>query len=143
MTPPLHSVSTPAVPRHASSLHRRFLVSVGISGAAAIVLLAWGANAAFTAVAARDGGLRDAQVGILIGVTLLLVALSALLAVLHHFLSRRISRPATELAEAAEAVAAGDFSVQLRRSSSDDEMGRLTRAVGAMIVELRRLGLVA
>ena len=139
MTPPLNSVSTPAVPRHASSLHRRFLASVGISGAAAILLLAWGANAAFTAVTARDGGLRDARVGILIGVTVLLVALSALLAVLHHFLSRRISRPATELAEAAEAVAAGDFSVQLRRSSSDDEMGRLSRAVGAMIVELRRL----
>ena len=131
----------PAIARSggAPSLHRRFLASVGVGGTVAILILAWGADAAFTAVAARDGGLRDARTGIVAGVAVLLAALAALLVVLHLFLARRFSRPATELAEAAEAVAAGDLSVQLRRHTGDDEMGRLGRAVEAMIVELRRL----
>jgi methyl-accepting chemotaxis protein len=103
-----------------------------------ILLLAWGANAAFTAVADREDGLRDARLGIAIGVVVLLLTLAALVAVLHYFLARRISRPATELAEAAEAVAAGDFTVRVR-NGADDEIGRLGRAVGAMIIELRRL----
>jgi methyl-accepting chemotaxis protein len=58
---------------------------------------------------------------------------------MNRFLVRRITSPTTELAVAAEAVAAGDFSVSLTRASSDDEIGRLSRAVAAMIVELRRL----
>lgn len=124
--------------RATTSLHRRFLAAVGLVGAAGIFLLAWGANAAFTAVADRDGGLRDARVGIAIGVVVLLLTLAALVAVLHYFLARRISRPATELAEAAEAVAAGDFTVRVHHGA-DDEIGRLARAVGAMITELRRL----
>lgn len=124
--------------RRTTSLHRRFLAAVGLVGAVGILLLAWGANAAFTAVAAREGGLRDARLGIAIGVVVLLLTLAALVAVLHYFLARRISRPATELAEAAEAVAGGDFTVRVRHGA-DDEIGRLSRAVGAMIVELRRL----
>ncbi|MFI5256598.1 MAG: methyl-accepting chemotaxis protein [Gemmatimonadales bacterium] len=125
--------------RGASSLHRRFLLWVGFGGATAILLLAWGAEAAFTVVAARDGGLHDARTGILIGVAVLAAALAVLLGLLHSFLAGRFSRPAMELADAAELVAAGDFSVRLRRHAADDEMGRLGRAVGAMIVELRRL----
>jgi methyl-accepting chemotaxis protein len=69
----------------------------------------------------------------------LIVVLVALLAAMNGFLERRISVPARQLADAAEAVAAGDFSVQLESSRADDEIGRLSRAVGAMIVELRRL----
>ena len=129
----------PARTGAATSLHRRVLAAVGLVGALGILLLAWGADAAFTAVADREGGLRDARIGIAIGVVVLLFTLGTLVAVLHYFLARRISRPATELAEAAEAVAAGDFTVRLRHGASDDEMGRLARAVGAMIIELRRL----
>jgi methyl-accepting chemotaxis protein len=141
MTSPSSAIDVPsATPTGAlASLHRRFLSLVGVGGIAAILLLAWGADRAFSAVAARDGGLRASRTGVEIGVVVLLAALLALLAALHHFLTRRISRPATELAEAAEAVAAGDFSVQLRLAGTDDEIGRLGRAVGAMIVELRRL----
>ena len=130
--------SKPSAARGAS-LHRRFLATVGLVGTVGILLLAWGANAAFTVVADREGGLRDARLGIAIGVVVLLLTLAALVFVLHHFLARRISRPATELAEAAESVAAGDFTVRLRHGAADDEMGRLARAVGAMILELRRL----
>ena len=132
------SSPSPFEARAATSLHRRFLAAVGLVGSVGILLLAWGANAAFTAVADRQDGLRDARLGIAIGVVVLLLTLAALVAVLHYFLARRISRPATELAEAAEAVAAGDFTVRVR-NGADDEIGRLTRAVGAMIIELRRL----
>lgn len=129
-----------SAPHHApASLHRRLLAMVALVGGVGILLLAWGADAAFTAVVNHEGGLRDARVGIAIGVGVLVLLLAAALAVLHYFLARRISRPASDLAEAAEAVAAGDFTVRPRHVAADDEMGRLARAVGAMIVELRRL----
>ncbi len=77
--------------------------------------------------------------GLHLGVAALFGVLLILLLALHHFLARRMSGPTMELADAAEAVAAGDFSVTLRRVSGDDEIGRLGRAIGAMIAELRRL----
>src|SRR5262249_42799928 len=43
------------------------------------------------------------------------------------------------LADAAEAVAAGDLSKQVNQTGTKDEIGRLATAVGAMIEELRRL----
>jgi methyl-accepting chemotaxis protein len=82
---------------------------------------------------------RSARLALTSVVALLLVLLVAVLIGLHQFLARRISGPATELAVAAEAVAAGDFSVEIAQTSSDDEIGRLGRAVSAMISELRRL----
>ncbi|PYP75090.1 MAG: hypothetical protein DMD35_22415 [Gemmatimonadetes bacterium] len=72
-------------------------------------------------------------------VALLLALLGGILFAAHRYLARRISGPATELAIAAEAVAAGDFSVEIGHTGSDDEIGRMGRAVGAMILELRRL----
>ena len=82
------------------------------------------------------GTARLAVLGIAL---LLLIGLGAFVVTMNGILHRRISVPARDLAEAAEAVAAGDFSVELRRFSADDEIGRLSRAVAAMIVELRRL----
>ncbi|HET9796548.1 MAG TPA: methyl-accepting chemotaxis protein [Gemmatimonadaceae bacterium] len=94
------------------------------------------AHQSASALAAPYRSARFALSGV---VALLLVLLVAVLIGLHQFLARRISRPATELAVAAEAVAAGDFSVVIAQTSSDDEIGRLGRAVAAMIGELRRL----
>jgi methyl-accepting chemotaxis protein len=133
------SLSPIARTRVASSLHRRFLIAVALGGAAAIVVLAWGTNAAFEAVVARQGGLHTAKIAIQVVAASALLALVLLIMALHQFLARRISGPVSDLAEAAEAVAAGDFSVQLKHAASDDEIGRLNRAVGAMILELRRL----
>jgi methyl-accepting chemotaxis protein len=82
---------------------------------------------------------RSARVTLASSVAVLLVILFGVLIAVHQFLARRISGPATELAVAAEAVAAGDFSVQIAHASADDEIGRLGRAVAAMILELRRL----
>ena len=66
---------------------------------------------------------------------LLLGALSAM----NAFMTRRIAAPAAALAAAAESVAAGNLSVRLAESTADDEIGRLSRATGAMIGGLRTL----
>jgi methyl-accepting chemotaxis protein len=55
------------------------------------------------------------------------------------FIERRITDPAQKLAVVAEAVAAGDLSKKVSAIGGDDEIGRLARAVAAMISELRRL----
>jgi methyl-accepting chemotaxis protein len=89
--------------------------------------------------AALSSPYRSARLALTGVVAVLLIVLVGVLLAVHQFLARRISLPATELAVAAEAVAAGDFSVDIVHSSSDDEIGRLGRAVGAMLLELRRL----
>ena len=69
----------------------------------------------------------------------LFAALIAILAVGNVFMTRRIAQPAAALAEVMESVAGGNFAAELRASNQDDEIGRLGRATGKMIAELRRL----
>jgi methyl-accepting chemotaxis protein len=88
---------------------------------------------------AIDAPFHAMHIALIVGTIIILVVLAAMLIAMNGFLQRRITSPTTELAEAAEAVAAGDFSVSLTRASADDEIGRLSRAVSAMIIELRRL----
>ncbi len=88
---------------------------------------------------AIDAPFRTMRIALVGGVATLIVILLLLLLAMNRFLKRRITQPAMALAEAAEAVAAGDFSLDLEKSVVDDEIGRLNRAVGAMILELRRL----
>ncbi len=83
--------------------------------------------------------LRSSTYGVIAASGVLLLALLLLLYSINRFLDRRLSEPARELAEAAEAVAGGDFAVEVSRVTTDDEMGRLNRAVSAMVIELRRL----
>ncbi len=71
---------------------------------------------------------------------LFLLLLGALAAV-NGFMTRRITTPAAALAATAESVAAGDLSVQVAETATDDEMGRLARATRAMIAGLRSLTL--
>src|SRR3569833_411641 len=63
----------------------------------------------------------------------------ASLLVVSRFIERRITGPAAQLARVAHAVADGDLSKDVDHSQRDDEIGRLTNAVGGMIAELRRL----
>ena len=69
----------------------------------------------------------------------LFAALLVTLAVANLFMTRRIAQPAAALAEVMESVAGGNFAARLSPSSQDDEIGRLSRATGTMIAELRRL----
>lgn len=96
-------------------------------------LVAHGDEATFRAPIVR------AQLGLLAGASLILIAIVGALGLVSRSIERRITSPAAELAELAEAVAAGDLSREVTHESSDDEIGRLARAVAAMIAELRRL----
>ena len=80
-----------------------------------------------------------ARWGLFIGLGVMLALILTSLTLVGKFIERRITGPARELAIAAEAVAAGDLSKQVSQISDEDEIGRLAKAIGAMIVELRRL----
>ncbi|HJU66285.1 MAG TPA: methyl-accepting chemotaxis protein, partial [Gemmatimonadaceae bacterium] len=82
---------------------------------------------------------RSARLAILSGALLSFVALLILLALVGNFVARRVSRPAAALAHAAERVTAGDLSVHVAGTVTDDELGRLGRATQSMVGELRRL----
>ncbi len=84
---------------------------------------------------------RVARTFLFLGVVVMLSLIVASLYFVGGFIERRITRPAAELARATEAVAAGDLSKQVDGIGGDDEIGRLARAVSAMIDELRRLAL--
>ena len=90
-------------------------------------------------LAFRD--LDRARLALWVTAGVLFLVLTGALAYIARDISRRVSNPAAQLAAAAERVAAGDLSVQLDASGSDDEIGRLSRATRAMINELRRLAI--
>ena len=85
---------------------------------------------------------RVARTFLFSGVVVMLSLIIASLFFIGAFIERRITGPAAKLARAAEAVAAGDLSKRVDDIGGfDDEIGRLARAVAAMIEELRRLAI--
>lgn len=89
--------------------------------------------------AALDAPIFRAQLALFGGAVIVLFAVVGALILVSRSIERRITSPAAALAELAEAVAAGDLSRQARHAGGEDEIGRLTRAVAAMVAELRRL----
>ena len=85
-----------------------------------------------------DGFVRVARLTLLGCSAAMLVATLAGLWVVNHFVRSRIAQPAMQLVRAAEAVAAGDLSVDVVHAGRD-EIGRLARALSIMIAALRRL----
>jgi methyl-accepting chemotaxis protein len=83
--------------------------------------------------------LRQARPLIAVALAAVLVFIVATLWFMSRFLDRRISAPVTELATIAEAVASGDLSTPMVPSSTNDEVGRLSRATSAMMDDLRRV----
>ncbi|HKW49992.1 MAG TPA: methyl-accepting chemotaxis protein [Gemmatimonadaceae bacterium] len=98
-------------------------------------LVAHGAEATLGAPIAR------AQLALLAGAVVVLIALVGALVLVSRSIEHRITSPAAALAELAEAVAAGDLSRQVLQGGAEDEIGRLSRAIGAMVAELRRLAI--
>jgi methyl-accepting chemotaxis protein len=80
-----------------------------------------------------------AQLALFAGAIVVLITIVGALTLVSRSIDRRITSPAAVLAELAEAVAAGDLSRQVHHVGAEDEIGRLARAVAAMIAELRRL----
>ena len=85
------------------------------------------------------GPYRSARTALFVAVLIVLAGVIGALVMVSRFIEHRITGPAADLALLAESVAGGDLSQQVRQTHADDEVGRLTRAVAAMIVELRRL----
>jgi methyl-accepting chemotaxis protein len=81
----------------------------------------------------------EARWGLVIGLVVMMGLIFTSLSLIGRFIERRITGPARELAVAAEAVAAGDLSKQITDMGDEDEIGRLARAISAMMLELRRL----
>ncbi len=96
-------------------------------------LIAHGDEATFGAPVMR------AEIALLAGAAVVLLAIIGALTVVSRSIEHRITSPAAALAELAEAVAAGDLSRHVEHSEAEDEIGRLSRAVAAMVAELRRL----
>ena len=86
-----------------------------------------------------DAPVMRAQLALLAGALIVLLAIIGALSVVSRSIERRITSPAAALAELAEAVAAGDLSRRVDHTDAEDEIGRLSRAVAAMVAELRRL----
>lgn len=82
---------------------------------------------------------HDTRLRLLAAVALALMVIVGGLVAVNRFIERRISRPAAELAVVAEAVAGGDLTAEVPALRTHDEIGRLSRAVASMVVELRRL----
>jgi|KBSSwiStaDraftv2_1062776.scaffolds.fasta_scaffold05396_2 methyl-accepting chemotaxis protein len=81
-----------------------------------------------------------ARTFLILGIIVMLGLLVTSVYFVSGFIERRITNPAAKLARAAEAVAAGDLSTRVDDIGGfDDEIGRLARAISAMIDELRRL----
>ncbi len=76
---------------------------------------------------------------LMVGAAAAIVALLVIMAAwfTNRFFARRVTRPASELARVAEAVAAGNLSVPFAPSEVDDEIGRLSRAMARMLHDLR------
>lgn len=83
--------------------------------------------------------IHDAETSILLGAAMMLGIVELALIYLSRYVSRRVTEPAGLLAEAAERVTSGDLAVDIAPIGEDDELGRLGRATGGMIAELRRL----
>jgi methyl-accepting chemotaxis protein len=92
----------------------------------------------FAAGAADESFVRVARLTLLGCSAAMLVAILAGLWVVNRFVRSRVAQPAMQLVRAAEAVAAGDLSVDVAHAGRD-EIGRLARALSIMIAALRRL----
>lgn len=80
-----------------------------------------------------------ARWSLLTGMLVIFALVLGALFLVGRFIEQRITGPAETLAVATEAVAAGDLSKQVVAIGADDEIGRLARAISAMIDELRHL----
>jgi methyl-accepting chemotaxis protein len=125
-----------------SPLQLRLVVRFGGAALLGVLLIATVGLSAldrFAAETTDDTFARGARLILLACSGATLVGVLAGLWVVNLFVRRRITEPALHLVRAAEAVAAGDLSVDVSHAGRD-EIGRLARALSIMIASLRRLG---
>jgi methyl-accepting chemotaxis protein len=123
-------------------LHLRLLVRFGGAAVATVLLIAAVGVSILERLAADsvDVAFANAARRTLLGCSAATLAAMLIgLWVANRFVRSRVAEPAMQLVRAAEAVAAGDLSVDVWHAGRD-EIGRLARALSIMIASLRRLG---
>lgn len=129
-----------AAPHRGHTIERRMVAAIGGVALLVVVALSWVAWRWLGGVLAEQPEhLYAARQVVLLGAAMLLGLIELSLLIVSRFVSQRVTEPAAALAEVAERVTGGDLTVPSLAFGIDDEMGRLERAVGAMIAELRRL----
>jgi methyl-accepting chemotaxis protein len=137
--PPVPEVS--ALSGSMLSVQRRIVAAGGLLALVLVAATAWGSILWVEGVLVGQPPerLQAARQSILLGAAVFLAIVELSLTFLTRYITRRVTVPAALLAAAAERVAAGDLAVDVPTLEDDDEMGRLSRATGQMIAELRRL----
>jgi methyl-accepting chemotaxis protein len=128
-------------PAAATPLQLRLIVRFGSAAVLGVLLVATiGISVLdrYAAHGADDVFARVARLTVLGCSAAMLVAILSGLWVVNRFVRSRVAQPAMQLVRAAEAVAAGDLSVDVVHAGRD-EIGRLARALSMMIAALRRL----
>jgi methyl-accepting chemotaxis protein len=127
--------------RIAHGIQARIALIVGAVSLVVVGALAWGLwHWVDTLLAGRPIDEYDAAHDrIKLGAAAMLLLIQGMLWFVSRYVARRVTKPAAALAEASERVAAGDLAVFRGATGDDDEMGRLSRAAEAMVLELRRL----
>lgn len=132
-------------PGSAIPFHRKALVAATVAAVALCALWAVGAGALLDFYVSREPdaarAARAAQLGGQLlwgGFAAIVVVIVAGMVLMDRLVTRWIAGPARELAQAAEAVAAGDLTATVREAGIDD-INRLSRATITMLAELRRL----
>ncbi len=122
-------------------IQRRIAAMLGVVSLAVVGSLAWALMRwVDTLLAGHPIDEWDAAHEIiLLAAAAMLGLIQLLLLIVSRYVHRRVTRPAVALAQAAERVAAGDLTILQNPTTADDEMGRLSRAAEAMVLELRRL----
>jgi methyl-accepting chemotaxis protein len=134
-------VESVEAPTASAPLQLRLVVRFGGAAVLGVLLIATiGISVLdrFGAAAADETFARVARLTLLGCSAAMLVAILIGLWVVNRFVRSRVARPAMQLVRAAEAVAAGDLSVDVVHAGRD-EIGRLARALSIMIAALRRL----
>ncbi|HEY0995925.1 MAG TPA: methyl-accepting chemotaxis protein [Gemmatimonadaceae bacterium] len=120
-------------------LHKRLLVAGVLLSIAATLLWAWGAwQLMGDWLADRPGDLARWRGILRVGAPAIIVAILAGGWLVDRLIARWIGDPARTLVKAAEAIAVGDLSLDVRPSGID-EVRRLSESIVLMLGELREL----
>lgn len=90
----------------------------------------------YAIVSAEAGGFLSVWSGFVTAFILIAVGVLALAVLFQYLYSRRITKPLSEMAEAANRFAKGDYSARVSPYEDDDEIGTLTDAFNGMAESL-------
>jgi len=81
----------------------------------------------------------DARSGMVIQYVITALVMQAVVGVFAYFMSKSISNPIFDISKVVQKISEGDLTVEIPKSSSKDELGKLTNSFGHMIENLRKI----